>query len=141
MKRWFIFGIAAAGMLLNLAPISFAEDRSRGSSEGSLMGPKTPTDYYIFQHGQVPPVLPSSKDSSGGTNQQPSQYSQPDSQPAAPPQTGHWGVRRTWIPEQQQEVWIYGHFENGTWVNGHSEVRVYPGYFEERRVWINGSAR
>jgi hypothetical protein len=136
MKRWVIVGLVAAGMLLNLAQSSFAEDRSRGSSEGSLMGPKTPSEYYIFQHGQLPPVLSSPKDSSGGTNQ-PFQYSQP----AAPSQAGHWGVRRAWVPEQRQEVWVYGHFENGTWVNGHSEVQVYPGYYEERRVWIDGSGR
>jgi hypothetical protein len=128
MKRWVIVGLVAAGMLLNLAPCSFAEDRSRGSSEGSLMGPKTPAEYYIFQRGQLPPVLPSPKGSSGGTNP-PSQYSEP----AAPAQAGHWGVRRVWVPEQRQEVWVWGHFENGTWVNGHSEVLVYPGYC---KAWV-----
>jgi hypothetical protein len=134
MKRWFIMGLFAAGMILCLVPRSFAEDRPRGSSEGSLMGPKTPSEYYIYQHGQLPPILPPGKGASGVGNQPLN-----DSQSAAPASLGHWGVRRVWVPEQRQEVWVWGHFENGSWVNGHSEVLVYPGYFEERRVWINGS--
>jgi hypothetical protein len=135
MKRWVLIGWVAAGILFDTVPRSFAEDRSRENSGQSLMGPKTPSEYYIFQHGQPPPVQPSSKGSSGGM-EQPFQYSQP----AAPAQAGHWGVRRAWVPERRQEVWVWGHFENGTWVNGHSEVLVYPGYYEERKVWVRGPA-
>jgi hypothetical protein len=119
---------------MSVVPRSFAEDRPRGSAEGSLMGPKTPTEYYIYQHGQLPPVLPPAKGFSGAPNQP--FY---DSRPMAPASLGHWGVSRVWVPERRQEVWIWGHFENGYWVNGHSEVLFYPGYFEEHKVWMNGS--
>ena len=134
MKRWLVMGINVTGMIFALVSRAFAEDRRQGTSVGSLMGPKTPDEYYIYQHGQFPPVLPPAEGVSGATNR-------PfhDSLSAAPASPGHWDLRRVWVPERRQEVWTWGHFENGYWVNGHSEILVYPGYYEERRVWVGGT--
>jgi len=152
MKRGFIIGLFAAGMILCLVPRSFADDRGRGSSPGQTMGPRTAAQYYLYQHGQPPPVLPPSGEGICGTPLLRSRPGFPPSNghyqipfhqtpPEATGRAGHWKTTRVWIPERRQEVWIWGHVENGYWVNGHSEVLVYPGYYVERKVWIEGSGR
>jgi hypothetical protein len=135
MKRWAFVGLLAAGLFWALVPGSFAEDPPKGGSGKSLMGPKTPADYYYYQHGDPTPVMPPAKGSPGVANQPSGQ-----SQKTAPPSKGHWGIQRVWVPGQSQEVWVWGHYDaTGSWVNGHSEIRTTPGHFEERRVWIPGN--
>jgi len=132
MKRWVIVGLLVAGMLFIPLSPSFANDRVRGRWEGLAIGLGAVTLYNLFQHGQPSPVIPPSR----------GYYGTPihPSPPVVCQPAGHWEIRRVWIPERRQEVWIWGHFENGYWVNGHYEVLVYPGYYEERQFWIEGRA-
>ena len=135
MRRWAVFGFLLAGMFLNLDSRIFAEDRQQGSSGKSLMGPKTPADYYLYQHGETPPAQPSLK-AAPGAAKQPTNDSG-NTNKASP---GHWETQQVWVPGQPQEVWVWGHYdEKGSWVNGHSEVQVSQGHYEQRRVWIPGS--
>ena len=149
MKRRLIVGLLAAGMSLSSSAPSFSSDRSRGSLTGPTMGPRTAAEFYMYQHGQPPPVQTTGREGISGTpllgsrpvsppanghSQTPMHPSTPNfSQPG-----GHWESTWVWVPERRQEVWIWGHFENGYWVNGHYGFIVYPGYYQEQRVWVGG---
>jgi hypothetical protein len=132
MKRWVIIGLLVVGMLLNSVSLSFADDRVRGRWEGVAIGLGAVTLYNLFQYGHPSPVIPPNHSYYGG----PVHHAPPVvSQPA-----GHWEIHRAWIPERREHVWIPAHYENGYWVSGYYQVRVYPGYYEERRAWVEGRA-
>ena len=130
MKRWFIVGLLVAGMLLSSVSLSFAGDRVRGRWEGVAIGLGAVTLYNLFQHGLPSPVLPP----------QPGYHGRPV--PPSPPvvchPAGHWEIHRVWVPERREHVWIPAHYENGYRVEGYYQVRVYPGHYEEHKVWVKG---
>ena len=132
MKRWVIIGLLVIGMLLNSLSISFAGDRVRGRWEGVAIGFGAVTLYNLFQYGYPSPVIPPYH-----THYGVSAYSSP---PVVCQPAGHWEVRRVWISERREHVWVPAHYENGYWIEGYYQVRVYPGYYEERKVWIEGRA-
>jgi hypothetical protein len=122
MKRWAIIGLVGV-MLLILSSVSFAGDRQRGRWEGVAIGLGAVTLYNLFQYGYPSPIiLP------------PRGYYRPP--PVVHRPRGHWEIRKEWIPERRERVWVPGHYEDGYWVKGHYEVRVYPGHYVEHRVWV-----
>ena len=130
MKRWVIIGLLVLGMLFNSVSYSFADDRVRGRWEGVAIGLGAVTLYNLFQYGYPSPIIPPYHSHYGG----PVHHSPPVvSQPA-----GHWEIHRVWIPERREHVWVPAHYENGYWVSGYYQVRVYPGYYEEQKVWVAG---
>jgi hypothetical protein len=52
---------------------------------------------------------------------------------------GYWDVERVWIPAVTERVWCrscyteYTDLGPGCW----KEVVVRPGYYEDRRFWVN----
>ena len=126
MKRWAIIGLVAV-MLLTLSSVSFAGDRARGRWEGFAMGLGAVTLYNLFQHGHFSPVIPTHRAHERHIYYHPPVVHKP---------SGHWEIRREWIPERRERVWIPGHYEDGYWVKGHYEVRVFPGYYVEHTVWV-----
>ena len=132
MKRWVIIGFLVAGMLFSSLSLAFAGDRVRGRWEGVAIGLGAVTLYNLFQYGHPSPVIPPNHSHYGGP------YHQPP--PAVYQPAGHWEIHRIWIPERRENVWIPSHYENGYWISGHYQVRVYPGYYEEQKVWIEGRA-
>ena len=129
MKRWAIVGLAAI-LLLTQTSVSFADDRVRARWEGVAIGLGVVTLYNLFAHGQLSPVIPPQR----GYGERPTHHFPP----AVCQPSGHWVIRREWIPERRDPVWIPAHYEGGYKVRGQNEVRVYPGYYEERKVWVEG---
>lgn len=125
MKRWAIVGMVAL-MVLTLSSASFAGDLQRGRWEGFAIGLGAVTLYNLFEHGYFSPVIP--------PHRAHRIYVYPP--PVVHKPSGHWERHREWIPERRERVWISGHYEDGYWVKGHYEVRVYPGYYIERKVWV-----
>jgi hypothetical protein len=128
MKRWVVVGLVAL-MLLTVSSVSFAGDRQRGRWEGFAIGLGAVTLYNLFQHGQFSPVIPPQRAYESHVDHHPVVIHRP---------AGHWEVTQEWIPETRERIWVPDHHEGGYWVKGHYEVRVYPGYYEERRVWVEG---
>jgi hypothetical protein len=55
---------------------------------------------------------------------------------------GRWEMTREWVPGTWERMWISGHYDRwGRRVAGHYENRQTPGYYAERRVWIEGYYR
>ena len=55
---------------------------------------------------------------------------------------GHWEMSREWVPGGWERVWIPGYRDRwGNRVLGHYENREVPGYYQERRVWVEGYYR
>lgn len=130
MKRWVIIGLLVAGMLFNFVSLSFAGEQVRGRWEGVAIGLGAVTLYNLFQHGYPSPVIPPHHGHYRiPAHQPPSEVRQP---------AGHWEMHRFWIPERREHVWIPAHYENGYWVSGYYEVRIYPGHYEERKIWVKG---
>jgi len=129
MKRGAIIGLIV-GMLLAQSSLSFAGDRVRGRWEGVAIGLGAATLYNLFAHGRPSPVIPPPR----------SHYSKPV--PCYPPvvqaPAGHRENQRVWIPERRETVWVSSHYINGNLVSGHYEVRIFPGYYEDRRIWVEG---
>lgn len=123
MKRWVMMGLVAV-MFFTHSTVSFADDRGRGRWEGIAIGLGAVTLYNLFQHGQFSPVITPQR-----VYQSPPVVCQP---------SGHWEIHRQWIPERREYVRIPDHYEGGYWVKGHHEVRIYPGYYEDRKVWVEG---
>jgi hypothetical protein len=125
MKRRVLIGLVAL-MVFTLSSVSFAGDRQRGRWEGVAIGLGAVTLYNLFEHGLFSPVIPPRRPY--GTHVY--------SPPVVHEPSGHWEIEREWIPEERERVWIPGHYEDGYWVKGHHEVRVYPGHYVERKVWV-----
>ncbi len=54
----------------------------------------------------------------------------------------HWEMTREWVPGGWERVWIPGYRDRwGNRVSGHYEDRQAPGYYQERRVWVEGYYR
>lgn len=55
-----------------------------------------------------------------------------------PQPSGHWEVRKIWIPPAYKEVWNPGHYNrrekwvSGRWLN----IEISPGYWKKERVWV-----
>ncbi len=130
MKRWGVIGLLAAGMLFNSVSLCFADDRVRGRWEGVAIGLGAVTLYNLFQYGYPSPVLPPQHGYHGGPV-----YPSP---PVVFQPAGHWEIHRAWVPERREQAWVPAHYVNGYWIGGNYQVRVYPGYYEERRVWVAG---
>ena len=126
MKRWAVIGLVVV-MFLVFSTVSFAGGRDQGRLEGIVIGLGAVTLYNLIGHGVPSPVIPA-----GRAHERDVYHCPP---PAAEP-PGHWEIRREWVPEQRERVWIPGHDEDGYWVEGHYEVRIHPGYYLERRVWV-----
>jgi hypothetical protein len=50
---------------------------------------------------------------------------------------GHWETTREWVPGTRERVWVPDYHDR--WRNrvvGHYEERQTPGYYVERRVWV-----
>ncbi len=129
MKRWMMVGLLAV-MIFTSASFTFADDRVRGRWEGIAIGLGAASLYNLFQHGQLSPVILPRR----ATYERPGHHYPP---PVCEP-SGHWEIQRQWIPERRENLWIPSHYEGGYWVPGHYEVRVYPGYYEEHRFWVEG---
>ncbi len=114
-------------LFVALASPSFAGDRGRGRWEGFAIGLGAVTLYNLFEHGKFSPVIPPH----GGYERH--RHYHP---PVVYEPSGHWEIRKEWIPERRERIWVPGHYENGYWVKEHYEVRVYPGYWEKHRVWV-----
>jgi hypothetical protein len=132
MKRWVMIGSLAL-MLIPQSSLSWADDRVRGRWEGIAIGLGAVSLYNLFQHGQLSPVIPS-------------QRSYPERRidrypPVICEPFGHWEIRPQWVPERKDYLWIPDHQEGRYWVKGHYEVRIYPGHYEERKVWVEGPSR
>lgn len=125
MKRWALMGLVALTVCA-LSSVSFAGDRQRGRWEGFAIGLGAVTLYNLFEHGQFSPVIPPHRPDRTHVHHPPVVHEP----------SGHWEIEREWIPEQREQVWIPGHREDGYWVKGHYEVRVYPGHYVERKVWV-----
>ncbi|HUL31903.1 MAG TPA: hypothetical protein VLZ03_15745, partial [Thermodesulfobacteriota bacterium] len=55
---------------------------------------------------------------------------------------GHWEMTREWVPGTWKRVWIPAYYDRwGRRISGHYENRQTRGYYEERRVWVEGYAR
>ena len=55
---------------------------------------------------------------------------------------GHWETTREWVPGTWQRTWIPDHYDRwGNMVAGHYEDRQAPGYYMEKRVWVEGYYR
>ena len=128
MKRWVIVGLLVAGMLLSSVSPSFASDRVRGRWEGVAIGLGAVTLYNLFQYGLPSPVLPPPRGYYG--------VPVPPPPPVVYRPAGHWEIHRVWVPERREHAWIPAHYENGYWIGGHYGARGYPGYYEERKVWV-----
>lgn len=126
MKRWAVIALVAV-MSLTLSSVSFAGDRTRGRWEGFAIGLGAVTLYNLFGHGYFSPVIPPNRVHVRHVYHHPPVVHEP---------SGHWEIRREWIPETRERVWVPGRYENGYWVKGHYEVRIYPGHYVERRVWV-----
>ncbi|MCK5098468.1 MAG: hypothetical protein KAR45_10220 [Desulfobacteraceae bacterium] len=52
--------------------------------------------------------------------------------------TGHWKIKRIWVPEEYEERWNPGHYnKRGRWVCGKYErFVVREGYWKEKRIWV-----
>lgn len=125
MKRWALIGLV---MLLALAvsSVSFAGDVQRGRWEGLAIGLGAVTLYNLFEHGTFSPVIPPYRPHRKHVYHPPVVHEP----------SGHWEIHREWVPEQKERLWVPGHYEDGYWVKGHYEVHVYPGYYVDRRVWV-----
>ena len=130
MKRWVIVGLLVAAMLLSPVSFSFASDRVRGRWEGVAIGLGAVTLYNLFQYGHPLPVLPPHHGYYGGPAD--------PSPPVVYQPAGHWEIHRVWVPERREHVWVPAHYENGYWVEGYYQVRVYPGHYKEHKVWVKG---
>jgi hypothetical protein len=126
MKRWVVIGLVAV-MFLSFSSVSFAGDRQRGRWEGFAIGLGAVTLYNLFGHGVFSPVVPPHRSYETHVYHHPPVVHEP---------SGHWETRQEWIPERRERVWVPGHYEDGYWVKGHYEVRVYSGYYVDRRVWV-----
>jgi hypothetical protein len=52
---------------------------------------------------------------------------------------GHWETTREWVPGSRERVWVPGYYDRwGRPLRGHYEQRQIPGYYAERRVWVEG---
>ncbi len=55
---------------------------------------------------------------------------------------GHWEMTREWVPGTWERIWVTGYRDRwGRPVAGHYESRETPGYYQERRVWVEGYYR
>ena len=73
-------------------------------------------------------------------------YAPPPPPPYYPPRAeyipGHWELTREWVPGTWERVWVPEYYDrNGRLMGGHYEDRQTPGYYEERRVWVEGYYR
>jgi len=119
MKKWASIGLVFT-LLLTLSTVSYAGDRQRGRWEGVAIGLGAVTLYNLFQHGYPSPIILPHHGYPRPIYHRP---------PAVHRPSGHWEIHREWIPERRERVWIPGHYEDGYWVEGHNEERVYPGCF------------
>ncbi|NIS60155.1 MAG: hypothetical protein GTO13_05450 [Proteobacteria bacterium] len=126
MKRRIILALVAV-VLLSLSSVSFAGDRQRGRWEGVAIGLGAITLYNLFHHGYPLPVIPPHGIYERHISYPPPVLHRP---------SGHWEIRREWVPERRERIWIPGHYEDGYWVKGHYEVRIFPGYYVERELWV-----
>ena len=56
--------------------------------------------------------------------------------------SGHWEMVREWVPETWERVWVPGHYDRwGNRVAGHYVERQTPGYYVERKAWMEGYYR
>jgi len=52
---------------------------------------------------------------------------------------GHWEFTREWVPGTWERVWITGYHDRwGNRAAGHYENHQSPGYYVDRRVWVEG---
>ena len=126
MKRWASLGLVFV-MVLTLTSISYGGDRQRGRWEGVAIGLGAVTLYNLFQHGYPLPIILPHKGFRGPIYHRPPVVHRP---------SGHWEIHREWVPEKRERIWIPGQHEDGYWVEGHYEERVYPGYTVEHKVWV-----
>jgi len=55
---------------------------------------------------------------------------------------GHWEMSREWVPGRWERVWIPGYQDRwGNRVPRHYENRQVSGYYQARRVWVEGYYR
>ncbi|NIS72536.1 MAG: hypothetical protein GTO12_27450, partial [Proteobacteria bacterium] len=127
MKRSIVIGLVVV-MLFAFSSVSFAGDLGRGRWQGFAIGLGAVTLYNLFEHGQFSPVIPPHK-----AYKKHGYYYPP---PVVYEPSGHWEIRKEWVPERRVRVWIPGHYQNGYWVKGHHETRVYPGHWVKRKVWV-----
>lgn len=62
-----------------------------------------------------------------------------DSDHSYPPPrySGHWEVRRVWVPAMREKVWNPGHYDYGEWVPGHFiMIERTPGFWKQQEVWV-----
>jgi len=130
MKRWALMGLVAV-MVFALSSVSFAGDRQRGRWEGIAIGLGAVTVYNLFEHGLFSPVIPPQRVHRGHGYPYPPVVHKP---------SGHWEIHREWIPRRRERIRVPGHYEAGYWVRGHYEVRIHPGYYVERKVWVEHRA-
>jgi len=126
MKRWIVTGLVVV-MVFALSSVSFAGDLGRGRWQGFAFGLGAVTLYNLFEHGKFSPVIPP-----GHVYKRHGHYHPP----VVYEPSGHWEIRKDWVPERRAGVWVPGHYENGYWVKGHHETRVYPGHWVERKAWV-----
>ena len=54
----------------------------------------------------------------------------------------HWEMSREWVAGPRERVWIPAYYDRwGNRVAAHYENRQSPGYYQERRVWVEGYYR
>ena len=138
MKRGILFALVGV-MSLALPSLSLAGDRARGRWEGFAIGLGAVTAYNLVEHGIFSPVIPRERAYEKEVyHEPPVVYGRHvDHHPAKVYKpSGHWEIHQEWIPKKRQRVWVPRHRENGYWVKGHYQVRVYPGHYEKRRVWV-----
>ena len=53
--------------------------------------------------------------------------------------SGHWEVRKVWVPPTYKRVWNPGHYKrHGRWVPGQwMNIEKKPGYWTKERVWVS----
>ena len=53
--------------------------------------------------------------------------------------SGHWEVRKVWVPSTYKRVWNPGHYDRyGRWVSGRwMKIEKNPGYWTKERVWVS----
>jgi len=55
-----------------------------------------------------------------------------------PRPSGHWEIRRVWVPMKHKKVWNPGHYgRRGRWVPGKwIKIKKKDGHWKEERVWV-----
>ncbi len=69
------------------------------------------------------------------------EHSRAEYRPAPPPvyYSGHWEVRKVWVPPVRERVWNPAHYDAyNRWVTGrYITIEKSPGYWQRERVWVS----